>query len=168
MLKPGQRLGRRIRKKKRAGLCPVYHPDVRFVEVPVPVELLEPETNGWPTVADAPREVEFVLDVEPVEVLFVPVLLAVDVELVPVVTVEFPEAEPVVLDVDELFIPEVAPGAVLVVVLPVLLELLVSAPPGRTVTEPRFVPVVVDVLFVAFVLVDVVLVTLKGAAAALP
>lgn len=130
--------------------------------------------------------VEFVPDVELVEVLFVPALLAVDVELLPVVEVEFPEAEPVVLDVAELFMPEVAPGVVLVVVLPALLpELLVRAPPGRAVTEPRLVPVVLDVLFallgvllkalfdmllVVFVPaeVDVLLVTLKGAAAALP
>ena len=141
-----------------------------FVELLVPVELLEPETNGGPTVADAPVMVEFVPKVELVEVLLVPVLLADDVELLPVVEVEFPEVEPpVVLDVDELFIPEVAPGAVLVVALPVLLELLVSAPPGRTVTEPRLVPVVLpDVLLVVFALVDALLVTLKGAVAALP
>ena len=114
--------------------------------------------------------------------LFVLVLLVVDVELLPMVEVEFPEVEPVVLDAAELFMPEVAPGVVLVVLLPALLpKLLVRAPPGRAVTEPRLVPVVLDVLFmllkalldvllVVFVPaeVDVLFVTLKGAAAALP
>lgn len=90
--------------------------------------------------------------------LFVPVLPAVDVELVPAVELDVPEVEPPVVEVDVelLFMPEVAPGVVLVVVLPELLpELLVSAPPGRMVTEPRLVlpvefvdpPVVPDVLF---------------------
>lgn len=158
------------------------------------VELLP--LNAWPTVADAPTEVEFVPDAE---VLFVPVLpdVDVDVELVP--AVELPVVE---VDVELLFMPEVDPGMVLVVVLPELLpaELLVSAPPGRMVTEPRLVlpvefvdpPVVLGVLFE--VLLDAVLelvlgvglvvlvpaepevvafvapleVTLKGADAALP
>lgn len=117
--------------------------------------------NAWPTVADAPTEVEFVPDAE---VLFVPVLPDVDVELVP--AVELPVVE---VDVELLFMPEVAPGVVLVVVLPELLpELLASAPPGRMVPEPGLVlpvefvdpPVVLDPLF--GVLLDAVLELVLG------
>ena len=122
------------------------------------VELLPP--NAWPTVADAPPEVEFVPDAE---VLFVPGLPDVDVELVP--AVELPVVE---VDVELLFTPEVAPGVVLVVVLPELPELLASAPPGRMVTEPGLIlpvefvdpPVVLDLLF--DVLLDAVLELVLG------
>jgi hypothetical protein len=137
-------------------------------------------------VAEAPPSgVRSVIDV----LLFVfAELLVVDVELLVADAVELVPVDddaadvldpPVVLvELDWLFMPDVAPCVLLVVVLPEELWLPTIAPPGTMVTEPRFVPVVLpvalDVLPVVVLVlaepevVALELVTLNDPAAALP
>jgi hypothetical protein len=113
-----------------------------------------------------------------VDVELLLLLVADMVELVPVEDDDADVLDPPVVLVELdwlLFMPDVAPGTLLVVVLPEL-WLPTIAPPGTTVTEPRFVPVVLPValpvvLVLALAELEVValeLVTLNDPAAALP